>query len=1343
MTADSVDALVREALERARQGDLAGAIAILDRAVEAEPRSAVALCNRAVLLYTQRRLQESRNDFVRALAVSPGLPRAVEGLRRIERKERQTGRVGIPLLDPDAPPEPASPATASPRATDPTDARTTAPPPTLQPTFEVDLQGQENPRTSHALAVDAAPPPAPLAPPTEDSTGSAWSPDPMAGPLYPPACVSPASPPALTIDSAFFGASDHAAALLSPAIGGGPASAPPAPDTKPNARTEEYLLSEDERPVLIPSIPEDDAIGGLPELPSLSEPPPTLATPQMGAWTPTAAPALSESSPPQPSPSPSPVPFPVLAEQATDPVDAPPSPAGGPTSDATTARVEELPAPSLSSEAQSERDLPLVEPLPAAREAVHPEAPPSPAPACEPPPPPQSPPPPPPPQSPPTPSPPRNSAPPTSDATPPWLAPPPLPPQPSTVAQAATGLDLVAQPPPPQVDTTTRDSTAGTSKGTSRVRAPGAPAEASASGDRATRSPSPDTRRASASASAPSFSPPPSRPASAGPQVAPLATPSPAKGHASMATATPTPTPVAARPHPRVQASTEAATPRGIWRTGERLVGEVSEYEVRRVLARTERGILYEAQDRRLEAAVALKVPFVHGKLGVHARDRFAAAAGGWIELGPHPNLVAAHNADCLRGCLCVVTEVVPGAAVLEAVRERRFTGVAGAIDLGLQCCEALLHAHLHGVLHGNLTPGNVLVDEDGALKVTDFAVGRVPWEETAPAGSDPKGRPGPPAGKPPLRGLPPYLAPELFEPAAEPTIASDVYAFGCVLFAVACGRPPFADEKKYGSDPVTSLRLQHERDEPPDPRRLNPAIPDRLASLLLGCLRKLRTRRPDNFEEVRRALLEAYAEAAGRPYARPRPQPGALGANDLARRGMAYRFVGQLQRALEALDRALQLNPAAIRAYRNRSIVRRELNDLRGAREDAEKAIALNARYAEAYVQRGILRQAESAGRLSLADFEKAIELNMHILEAWLARATYHMGRRQFHLAIEDLDSAVSHWPGEPTPLWLRAVSREQFGQIAGAVDDYLRALQADEGYVDRWYEQEGPASSRKCVLGKKQLAEALRRRPADPRFLFYRGRYRESKGQALLALQDYRRALELEPNLEKAYAERWRGYQEDRERRLAAEIARLCEQEPVPPAPASAGNGPTTGGAGTGPGATTPAPLEPPPDDAGAGAWAEYEAAEMLVERKSSDPGSYLLRGQARLGLEDVPGALADFTRAVELDPNCGEAYRLRAPLRALQGDLAGARRDLDEAVQLNPRNASAYYDRAILLRDRAEGAAALHDLDTALKLEPGNVVFLRLRGQVRGMEGDPKGARADLEEADRLEGKGVQEG
>jgi serine/threonine-protein kinase len=136
---------------------------------------------------------------------------------------------------------------------------------------------------------------------------------------------------------------------------------------------------------------------------------------------------------------------------------------------------------------------------------------------------------------------------------------------------------------------------------------------------------------------------------------------------------------------------------------------------------------------------------------------------------------------------------------------------VARAVDCG----------HGQRILHRDIKPRNILVDEAGRTYITDFGLAK--WLEEAPGITH--------TGD--WLGTPAYSSPEQADDAAHVTAASDVYSLGATLYALLTGRPPFQ------AATVAETLHQVKYDDPVPPRRLNPATPRDLETISLKCLRK------------------------------------------------------------------------------------------------------------------------------------------------------------------------------------------------------------------------------------------------------------------------------------------------------------------------------------------------------------------------------------------------------------------------------------------------------------------------------------------------------------------------
>jgi predicted Ser/Thr protein kinase len=252
-------------------------------------------------------------------------------------------------------------------------------------------------------------------------------------------------------------------------------------------------------------------------------------------------------------------------------------------------------------------------------------------------------------------------------------------------------------------------------------------------------------------------------------------------------------------------------------------------------------GVVYRARDRVLERDVALKALsalFVRNEVLVARFRREAKVLAGFS----HPGIVQVH--DLIEGddTIFMAMELVDGRDLFELIEERGRLPQDEVLDLALTMAEALAHAHDKGIVHRDLKPQNVLLTAKGVPKITDFGLAK--GAESAgltQAGS--------------LLGSPSYIAPE--QASGEQSDArSDIYSFGCTLFEMLTGRPPFVGE-------MAAVILQHVSDEPPAPSDLAPGIDPRLDDLIAALLAKDPTERIQTMAQVRERLAE-LAEQLG-----------------------------------------------------------------------------------------------------------------------------------------------------------------------------------------------------------------------------------------------------------------------------------------------------------------------------------------------------------------------------------------------------------------------------------------------------------------------------------------------
>lgn len=286
-------------------------------------------------------------------------------------------------------------------------------------------------------------------------------------------------------------------------------------------------------------------------------------------------------------------------------------------------------------------------------------------------------------------------------------------------------------------------------------------------------------------------------------------------------------------------------------------------------------GAVYRALDGETGAKVALKV--LHPQVSTRRFDREATLLA---ELS-HPAIVAyvGHGVHGPRPYL--VMELLLGDTLSERLRGKPLP-LGATVTLVRRIAEALGVAHERGVVHRDIKPGNLFLEENdlGRVKILDFGIAR-PMHD--PDGLTHTGS---------MVGTPGYMAPEQVRGARQVDARADVFALGCVFYECLTGEPAF-----YAHD-VLALLSRILFDEPRAVRSLNPSAPPELAALCQRMLSKELDKRPGNGRAVAEALasLGSVVERASEPPLRG-PDADALGASELRLLGvvLATRALGGL----------------------------------------------------------------------------------------------------------------------------------------------------------------------------------------------------------------------------------------------------------------------------------------------------------------------------------------------------------------------------------------------------------------------------------------------------------------
>ena len=286
-------------------------------------------------------------------------------------------------------------------------------------------------------------------------------------------------------------------------------------------------------------------------------------------------------------------------------------------------------------------------------------------------------------------------------------------------------------------------------------------------------------------------------------------------------------------------------------------------YELHRRIGRGGMAEVSLARDQLLDRPVAIKVLFPEFATDPAFVERFRREATAAANLN-HPNIVGVYDWGEAEGTYFIVMEYVDGRSLSQILRAEGPLHPDRVADVGADVAAALGFAHRNGVVHRDVKPGNVLVDQGGLVKVADFGIARA----ITASSDDNLTQIGT------VMGTATYFSPEQARgDAVDPR--SDIYSLGCVLYELVVGRPPFS-----GDSPV-AIAYKQVHEAPVPPRQVNSAVPPALEAIILKCLAKNPANRYPSAEDLRadlRRFREGNRILAEPVMAPPARDPGATG---------------------------------------------------------------------------------------------------------------------------------------------------------------------------------------------------------------------------------------------------------------------------------------------------------------------------------------------------------------------------------------------------------------------------------------------------------------------------------
>jgi eukaryotic-like serine/threonine-protein kinase len=268
-------------------------------------------------------------------------------------------------------------------------------------------------------------------------------------------------------------------------------------------------------------------------------------------------------------------------------------------------------------------------------------------------------------------------------------------------------------------------------------------------------------------------------------------------------------------------------------------------YELAETIGRGGMGSVYRARDLVLDRTVAVKLlPAALAEEDPRHVTRFEREARATASL-THPGVVAVFDAGQDGDTRFIVMECVEGRSLARVLHEEAPLEPARAAGIAACVADALAAAHAAGIVHRDVKPGNVMLTGDGGVKVLDFGIAHAADGHSLTQSAS-------------ILGTARYMAPEQAL-GRRADARSDVYALGCLLYAMLTRRPPFE------GDTAAAIIHQQVNSEPVPPSALNGRVPAGLESIVMKMLAKSPAARP---QDASRLGEELHRAAAGSPPA-------------------------------------------------------------------------------------------------------------------------------------------------------------------------------------------------------------------------------------------------------------------------------------------------------------------------------------------------------------------------------------------------------------------------------------------------------------------------------------------
>ena len=487
-------------------------------------------------------------------------------------------------------------------------------------------------------------------------------------------------------------------------------------------------------------------------------------------------------------------------------------------------------------------------------------------------------------------------------------------------------------------------------------------------------------------------------------------------------------------------------------------IGQIidEKYEIQDILAKDDRKIIYKVRHCQWNIPLA-----VRSQLEKESQVRFFHQAERWVELGKHPNVVSAYYVQRIGGIPRLFVEYVTNARPLDDYIANEKAEIEIVLDIAIQLCWGMGHAHQKGLLHGDLRPDNIFITEDGEVKIADFRSREgITLEYT------------------------PYMPPEQFEKDWPIQATIDIYAFGAILYELCVAELPFKFDREIQGEEAVQTFLNIILTQPaPMPNKVNPEVPEELARLIMQCLSGNHEERPREFDDIIESLQDIYLQVSGFRYPREAPDAKSLLAVDLNNRALSLLDLEEEEKAEEYLEEAVAADPHCtgalinlylLRLHKNKSSLARLLIETESLLE-IDREIVSFYRGKISLEQGGFLEEAIQEVEIATRQFSQNKELlrlqamllerlgryeeaaaifeELIAIELPACKDIYHLGccylqRGKKKKADEIWEKGLAHYPDATYLLLAQGITMAMRGKVADSYNHFRNVCNKSDNF-------------------------------------------------------------------------------------------------------------------------------------------------------------------------------------------------------------------------------------------------------------------------------------------------------